>query len=71
LNRSFQPVAPPKLLFRRPKAEGDWIFDVEIALKPIVKLGIYAEAIKTEFASKPKSGLLAKTGGNQSKGANP
>jgi FKBP-type peptidyl-prolyl cis-trans isomerase (trigger factor) len=49
-DHQLEPVAPPKVTVKDAKDQGDWTFDVEVALRPIVTLGAYQDAIKSTFA---------------------
>jgi FKBP-type peptidyl-prolyl cis-trans isomerase (trigger factor) len=60
IDKKLEPVAAPKVTVKEAKPDGDWTFDVEIALRPIVELGEYKDAVKSAF-SKEKIWTPGKT----------
>jgi FKBP-type peptidyl-prolyl cis-trans isomerase (trigger factor) len=51
VERKLHPVASPKVTVKEAKAEGDWVFDVEVALRPVIDLGQYQDEIKAASAT--------------------
>lgn len=48
--KQLKPITSPKVTVKKAKDTGDWEFLVEIAERPIIKLGQYQTAIKSAFA---------------------